>query len=114
MLSGGIIDTDVKVWDSETGKNVASLKGHKGGINSIKMTNDGSVAFSVGSDKFIQLWDVRVRASIGEINGTKFREMNDIAFAPSLSTGVDNKALNGLACVAHTDGMLTFWDMNMR
>ena len=28
LFSGGIVDTDVKVWDSETGKNLANLKGH--------------------------------------------------------------------------------------
>lgn len=48
-----IVDTEVKVWDSETGKNIANLKGHKGSIYSIKMSNDGSYAFSVGTDKFI-------------------------------------------------------------
>ena len=47
------MDKDVKVWDSETGKNVANLKGHRGDVYSIKMSNDGSYAFSVGKDKFI-------------------------------------------------------------
>jgi len=28
LLSGGQIDRDVKVWNSETGKQIASLKGH--------------------------------------------------------------------------------------
>jgi WD40 repeat protein len=79
LLSGGIskyqinnliVDTDVKVWDSETGKNVASLKGHKGSVYSIKMTNDGSCAFSVGTDRFIQMWDVRAKQAVGAIDGT--------------------------------------------
>ena len=60
LLSGGLVDTEIKVWDSETGKNVANLKGHKGSVNSIKMANDGSYAFSVGTDKFIHIWDVRL------------------------------------------------------
>lgn len=63
LLSGGLsmfyhfllllVDTDLKVWDSETGKNIANIKGHKGSIYSIKMANDGTYAFSVGTDKFI-------------------------------------------------------------
>ena len=28
LLSGGLMESDVKVWDTETGKNVANLKGH--------------------------------------------------------------------------------------
>lgn len=47
--------------------------------------------------------------------------MNEICFSssPSLEGGVngsgsDNASLNGLACVGHVDGTLTFWDMNMR
>jgi WD40 repeat protein len=54
-----IDDTDVKVWNSETGKNVSSLKGHSGSIYSIKMTADGAYAMSVGTDKYIRLWDIR-------------------------------------------------------
>lgn len=52
----------MKVWNSETGKNIANLKGHSDSIYSIKMTNDGSFAMSVGTDKFIRLWDVRARS----------------------------------------------------
>jgi len=50
LLSGGlskylqfiyfisIDDTDLKVWNSESGKNIANLKGHTGSIYSIKMS----------------------------------------------------------------------------
>lgn len=59
LLSGGLNDNDLKVWNSETGKNYANLKGHSGSIYSIKMSNDGSYAMSVGTDKFIRIWDIR-------------------------------------------------------
>jgi WD40 repeat protein len=74
-------DTDVKVWNSETGQNVANLKGHQGSIYSIKMTSDGQFAMSVGTDKFIRLWDVRVKSNICSIDGTVYGEMNEIAFS---------------------------------
>jgi len=38
LLSGGHLDPDLKVWDSETGMQVASLSGHEGSINSVKMS----------------------------------------------------------------------------
>lgn len=124
LLSGGlskismfifIDDTDVKVWNSETGKNVSSLKGHQGSIYSIKMTADGSYAMSVGTDKYIRIWDVRAKSHVAAIDGTAYGDMNEIAFYqyPSLDQGVES-SMGGLACVGHTDGSLTFWDIGMR
>lgn len=76
----------MKVWNSETGKNVANLKGHQGSIYSIKMTSDGSIAMSVGTDKYIRIWDVRTKTHVMSIDGTAYADMNEIVFthAPSL------------------------------
>ena len=49
------------MWNSETGKNFANLKGHSGSINSIKMSADGSYAMSVGTDRYIRIWDLRAK-----------------------------------------------------
>jgi WD40 repeat protein len=69
LLSGGQTDKDVKVWNSETGQQIASLKGHTGdSINSIKMAQDGSFAISVGSDKKVLLFDIRVSKAVGSID----------------------------------------------
>lgn len=73
----------VKVWDSETGQNVANLSGHQSDIYSIKMTSDGSYALSVGKDKFIHIWDIRVQKSVDKIDGSQFQQMNDISFTQS-------------------------------
>jgi WD40 repeat protein len=51
----------MKIWNCESGKNIANLKGHSGSIYSIKMSSDGSHAMSVGTDKFIRVWDVRMK-----------------------------------------------------
>lgn len=59
LLSGGMNDSDVKVWNTETGQNIANLKGHSGDIYSIKASYDGSFAVSVGKDKMIKIWDIR-------------------------------------------------------
>ena len=80
-----IDDTDVKVWNSETGKNVANLKGHSGSIYSIKMTPDGSFAMSVGTDKYIRIWDVRAKSHVCSIDGSAYGDMNEISFSPSPS-----------------------------
>ena len=79
LLSGGLMESDVKVWDTETGKNIANLKGHQGNIYSIKYSFDGSFALSVGTDKIIKIWDVRVQKNIAEMDGSQFSEMNEIS-----------------------------------
>ena len=61
LLSGGLLESSVKVWDTESGQNIANLLGHQGDIYSIKMSYDGSFAVSVGTDKTIKIWDVRCR-----------------------------------------------------
>lgn len=97
LLSGGLSDTDIKVWNSETGRNIANLKGHSGSIYSIKMSNDGSTAMSVGTDKFIRIWDVRMKTNIGAIDGTAFADMNEICFS---SSPMDNNS-NGSGVQAY-------------
>ncbi len=72
---------------------------------------------SVGTDKFIRLWDVRAKAAVCSIDGTAYGDMNEIAFAPAGSdsvSGSNHSDISGLSCVGHVDGSLTFWDMNMR
>ena len=83
------------------------------------MFNDGSYALSVGTDKFIHIWDIRAKNAVHSVDGTSYTEMNDIGISSPPLDGLNHKAtsstsLNGLATVAHKDGSLTFWDMNMR
>jgi WD40 repeat protein len=77
------------VWNSESGRNVANLKGHSGSIYSIKMSNDGSFAMSVGTDKYIRIWDVRSKTSVAAIDGTGHADMNEICYSssPSVESG---------------------------
>lgn len=81
LFSGGLMENDVKVWDTEIGKNIANLKGHQGNIYSIKMSYDGSFAVSVGTDKIIKIWDVRCKKYVDEMDGSSFSEMNEISLS---------------------------------
>lgn len=81
LLSGGQTDRDVKVWNSETGQQIASLKGHQGDINSIKMAQDGSFAISVGTDKKILIFDIRTQKAVGSMDASDMSEMHDISLS---------------------------------
>jgi WD40 repeat protein len=69
LLSGGLMENDVKVWDTEKGQNVANLQGHQGNIYSIKSSYDGSFAISVGTDKTIKIWDIRCKKYVDQMDG---------------------------------------------
>ena len=75
------MENDVKVWDTQTGENVANLKGHEGNINSIKASLDGSFAISVGTDKKIKIWDIRTKSYVDSMDGSQFTEMNEISLS---------------------------------
>ena len=72
------------MWNSETGKNVSSLKGHQGSIYSIKMTSDGAFAMSVGTDKYIRIWDVRAKSHVAAIDGTETTDLNKLTTVKTL------------------------------
>ncbi len=50
---------EVKVWDTETGKNTVNLSGAQGSISCVKSGPDGNTCVAVGSEKRIHIWDVR-------------------------------------------------------
>ena len=110
------------MWNSETGKNFANLKGHQGGIYSIKMAGDGSFAVSVGTDKKIMLWDIRVSKSVGHIETDHLPDMNDIALSNSTPQDLNEsmpsqqptEAMSGFGVVGHVDGSMSIWNLNMR
>lgn len=77
------MENELKVWNTESGQNVANLAGHQGDIYSIKASYDGSFAVSVGVDKMVKLWDIRVKAHVGEIDGSDLSEMYEICLSSS-------------------------------
>lgn len=81
LLSGGQVDTELKVWNTETGKNIANLKGHASDIHSIKMASDGSFAISVSKDKKILLFDVRAKAAVSIMDASQHSIMHDVALS---------------------------------
>jgi WD40 repeat protein len=54
------------------------------------MTPDGSCAMSVGTDKFIRLWDLRAKSQISAIDATQYGDMNEIVFSPASFIDGDN------------------------
>jgi WD40 repeat protein len=58
ILASGGYDNRVRLWDPETGKEVRTLEGHKGYVNSIAFSADGKWLASGSQDHDLRLWDV--------------------------------------------------------
>jgi WD40 repeat protein len=51
-------DSTLKVWDLETGRPLATLAGHAGGVNACAVTPDGRRVVSASEDSTLQVWDL--------------------------------------------------------
>ena len=51
-------DKTLKVWEVATGKCVATLEGHSGGVRSVAMFPDGRRVVSGSTDNTLKYWGV--------------------------------------------------------
>ena len=58
-LASGSGDETIKLWDVETGKEQATVKGHTERVCSVAFSPNGKTLASGSLDKTIKLWDIR-------------------------------------------------------
>ncbi|MEM8669042.1 MAG: WD40 repeat domain-containing protein [Planctomycetota bacterium] len=51
-------DQTVRVWETESGRQRAQLRGHRGAVHSVALSPDESLAVSSGADGTLRLWDI--------------------------------------------------------
>lgn len=62
IFTGGQ-DRKIKIWNSSTGKNVATIKGHAYEVLDVKASHDDLLLASCGGDRKVYLWDPSVISS---------------------------------------------------
>ncbi|KAI8835163.1 putative platelet-activating factor acetylhydrolase isoform 1B alpha subunit [Chytriomyces cf. hyalinus JEL632] len=58
FLASGSRDNSVKIWNTETGNCVMTLKGHDNWVRSIAFHPNGKYLFTTGDDKTLRIWDL--------------------------------------------------------
>ncbi len=92
-------DNTLKVWDAETGAEVATLAGHSEQVASCAFSPDGSRIVSVSEDNTLKVWDVVTGAKITTLAGHS-QSVESCDYSPSGSRIVS----------ASVDNILKVWD----
>jgi len=62
-------DETIKLWDTNTGKELKSFTGHTSDVNSVCFSSDARYIVSASDDKTIKLWDVKTGKLLQTLKG---------------------------------------------
>ena len=65
----GSWDKTVRLWDTETGRCVATLEGHTDWVRSVALSGDGRRALSGSADNTVRLWDTETGRCVATLEG---------------------------------------------
>ena len=73
MLASGSRDCEIKLWDTESYKEVASLQEHTEEISSLSFNSKGNILVSGSFDKTIKIWDIKHKTVLKTLKGNEDR-----------------------------------------
>ncbi len=88
LLATGSADNGVKLWDSQSGKQIKTLTGHTGEVRSVSFSPDGKRLATGSADNTVKLWNITTGIEIQTL--TERTEVRSISFSPNsklLATG---------------------------
>jgi len=97
LVASGGMDNNVKLWSTETGREMRTLQGHSSYIYFVSFSPDGTYVVSSSNDNTIRLWDVQ--------SGREIRRIDNALYPRSVAFGPDGNMLFGDAI-----GNLTIWN----
>jgi len=97
----GSADSTIKLWNLNTGQEIATLAGHSHGVTSIALAPDGQTLASGSKDKSIKLWNLSTKEEIYTIAGHSDR-------ITSVAIGSDGKTLAS----ASDDTTIKIWNLS--
>ena len=102
-LASGGKDETVRLWDTFTNDELATLRKHTGWINALAFSPDGKMIASGSTDKTVQLWDTATGTHLATLT-EHIRDIVALTFSP------DGRTLAS----ASMDGTIRFWNTTTR
>jgi WD40 repeat protein len=69
LIVSASVDQTIKLWNAEAGKEVKTLPGNHGSVNSIFFSRDGMLVARAGTDDTIKIWNVETGAEVKTLEG---------------------------------------------
>ena len=97
-LAMGLWNGMVELWSVRTRRNIATLEGHREGVNSVVFSVDGTLLASGSGDGTIRLWDVASRQSIATLKANAGYRVwiYSVSFSPdgkTLAAGLGDRTI---------------------
>ncbi len=93
-------DGTATVWETDTGKRLLTLRGHKGEVNGIAFSPDGSLLATTGDDRTVRVWD-----------GANGRQIHVLRGHRDLVLGAAFSPDGSLLATSSQDGTVRIWDV---
>ncbi len=76
LLALGLYGHVIKLWELESGRELRTLTGHSGKVNSVAFSPDGALLASESGDDTIKLWEVESGRELRTLTGHGGRVSN--------------------------------------
>lgn len=77
----GLKDNTACIWDTNTGKNVQTLIGHRNAVRAVRFSPDDEKVASGSSDCTVRIWNVETGARLCELRGHT-EEIDNVLWSP--------------------------------
>ncbi|MEG5063978.1 WD40 repeat domain-containing protein [Microcoleus sp. B3-A4] len=93
-------DQTLKIWDTDTGRELRTLTSHTGSVRGVAIALDGKRAISASEDNTLKIWDAETGRELQTLTGHT-NSVRGVAIAPDGLTAIS----------ASDDNTLKIWDL---